>query len=73
MPRPSNPLGTLARRSRTHEDIERVKEEAARETTIRFNMNMPRSLHQQLRQEAFERGCDMKDILMELLEARYRK
>ncbi len=70
---PRDPLGSITRRTRAHADLDRVKEEAAREETIRFNMNMPHSLHQKLRREAFERSCDMKDIVMELLETRYRE
>lgn len=51
----------------TKNRTEELQELATEEETIRFNMNMPRSLHKQLKLAAVRQECDMKDIVERLL------
>ena len=63
----------MARKAGANPIIEEEANAAAEEPTIRFNMNMRRSLHRRLKREAFERECDMKDIVEEALTAHLSK
>lgn len=51
----------------TRHRTEELAELATEEETVRFNMNMPKSLHRELKMEAVRRECDMKDIVEMLL------
>lgn len=72
MPAASNPLKNLTR-SRSHAEADRAVEEARKDETVRFNMNMARAMHQELKIRAVREGRDMKDIVEELLRDYLKK
>ena len=51
------------------ERVETLREEmSAGSKTVKFSMNIPRSLHKEFRKKCFLEDKDMKDVLLEAIE-----